>query len=133
MDGMMLLNEARAAGLTVEAEGDRLRIRGPKRAESVALKLLAHKPTVLGALRFQVPDGWSRESWVSRLRFLAAICVEPIRARELSEWADGLDPGRTIPPDDPGIRPWVEPVRGPDGLSMVERAERFGFDRECES
>jgi hypothetical protein len=36
MDGMTLLAEARAAGLTVEAEGNRLRIRGPQRAGEIA-------------------------------------------------------------------------------------------------
>lgn len=36
MDGLTLLAEARAAGLEVRAEGDRLVIRGPRKAEALA-------------------------------------------------------------------------------------------------
>ncbi len=50
MDGITLLAEARAAGLTVMVEGARLRIRGPKRAEPIARRLIAHKEDVLTAL-----------------------------------------------------------------------------------
>lgn len=50
MDGLTLLHEAAAAGLTVRADGDTLVIRGPKRAEAVARLLLAHKPDVMSAL-----------------------------------------------------------------------------------
>jgi hypothetical protein len=51
MDGLALLNEARGAGLTVMAEGSRIIIRGPKRAEVTARRLLEHKLVVLEALR----------------------------------------------------------------------------------
>jgi hypothetical protein len=50
MDGLTLLRQARDAGLAVTAAGGRLVIRGPRRAEPVALMLLAHKPEVLTAL-----------------------------------------------------------------------------------
>lgn len=50
MDGLTLLEEARAAGLSVTADGERLRIRGPRRAEAIALRLIAHKAIVLRAL-----------------------------------------------------------------------------------
>lgn len=51
MDGVTaLLTEAQAAGLRVRAEGDRLVIRGPKRAEPLALKLIEHKAEVLRLL-----------------------------------------------------------------------------------
>jgi hypothetical protein len=50
MDGLTLLRRAHAAGLSVAAEGDKLVIRGPRRAEPVALTLLNHKPDVLAAL-----------------------------------------------------------------------------------
>ncbi len=50
MDGLTLLEEARAAGLTVRADGERLRIRGPRRAEPMAQRLIAHKAAVLAAL-----------------------------------------------------------------------------------
>lgn len=48
-----LLAEAQAAGLRVQAEGERLVIRGPKRAEPIALKLIEHKAEVL---RLMVPE-----------------------------------------------------------------------------
>ena len=50
MDGLALLREARGAGLSVAAEGDRLRVRGPKSAGDVAARLLADKAAVLAAL-----------------------------------------------------------------------------------
>jgi hypothetical protein len=50
MDGLMLLSEAKAAGLTIMAEGNRLVIRGPKSADAVAQRLLAHKAEILTAL-----------------------------------------------------------------------------------
>jgi hypothetical protein len=50
MDGLNLLRRARDAGLAVEVEGDKLVIRGPKRAEPVARLLIDHKPEVMAAL-----------------------------------------------------------------------------------
>jgi len=50
MDGLTLLTEAWAAGLSVHADGARLVIRGPKSADAVARRLLAHKAVVLPAL-----------------------------------------------------------------------------------
>jgi hypothetical protein len=50
MDGMTLLRQAREAGLTVAADGGKLVIRGPRRAERTARLLLAHKPAVMTAL-----------------------------------------------------------------------------------
>jgi hypothetical protein len=50
MDGVRLLAEARANGLRVRADGDRLVIRGPRRAEAVAKRLLERKREVLAAL-----------------------------------------------------------------------------------
>jgi len=50
MVGLRLLDEARAAGLSVTADGERLVIRGPKRAASVARRLIAGKSDVMAAL-----------------------------------------------------------------------------------
>lgn len=47
MDGIALLERARAAGLVVRSEGDKLVIRGPRVAEPLALELIAHKQSVL--------------------------------------------------------------------------------------
>jgi hypothetical protein len=50
MEGIDLLTQAKAAGLTVEAHGSELVIKGPKRAKSVAMKLIERKAAVLAAL-----------------------------------------------------------------------------------
>lgn len=50
MDGLTALARARAAGLAVTADGDRLTVRGPKRLEPLARELLARKAEVLAAL-----------------------------------------------------------------------------------
>jgi hypothetical protein len=55
MEGLILLNRAREAGLAVAAEGDKLVIRGPRRAESLARLLIEHKPEVLAALAPVMP------------------------------------------------------------------------------
>jgi hypothetical protein len=50
MDGLKLLTKAQSAGLIVEAQGDRLIIKGPKTAGAIAKELLANKAAVLAAL-----------------------------------------------------------------------------------
>ena len=45
-----LLGRAGAAGLTVRAEGDRIVIKGPRQAESIARELLGHKAEILALL-----------------------------------------------------------------------------------
>jgi hypothetical protein len=50
MDALTLLRRAYDAGLRVEADGDRLLIRGPKSAELVVQLLAEHKAQVLAAL-----------------------------------------------------------------------------------
>lgn len=57
MDGLRLLEDARAAGLTVEVDGNRLVVWGPKSAEKLAHRLLRNKAHVLAALGFA---GWVR-------------------------------------------------------------------------
>ena len=50
MDALIVLSRARDAGLKVEAVGDKLMVRGPKRAEAVVKLLAQHKAEVLAAL-----------------------------------------------------------------------------------
>ena len=50
MGCVSLLDEARAAGLTLRADGDKLIIRGPRSAEPVARRLIDRKAEVLAAL-----------------------------------------------------------------------------------
>jgi hypothetical protein len=68
MDGLTLLRRARDAGLAVAAEDDKLVIRGPKRAEPVALLLIEHKPEVLATL---FPAQRAAQQW--RHRYAARI------------------------------------------------------------
>src|SRR2546425_11087474 len=56
MDGLTLLRQAHQAGLAVALDGDRLVIRGPKRAEPVARLLIQNKPEVVAALAG--PSDW---------------------------------------------------------------------------
>ena len=76
MDGLILLRDARAAGLEVLTDGHRLTVRGPRNAELVAKRLLANKPLVLRALVSQaagiteiqpadLPGDW-RVEWEER-------------------------------------------------------------------
>jgi len=51
MDVLTLLQEARAAGLHLHADGDKLVVEGPKSAAPVVEKLRQHKPEVMAALR----------------------------------------------------------------------------------
>jgi hypothetical protein len=50
MDALTVLHRARDAGLRVEAAGDKLIVRGPKRAETVVKLLAEHKAKVLAVL-----------------------------------------------------------------------------------
>ena len=50
MDGLTLLRRAYDAGLRVEADGDKLLIRGPRHAEPMVKLLAEHKAEVLAAL-----------------------------------------------------------------------------------
>src|SRR5262245_21245516 len=61
MDGVTLLAKAHAVGLTVKAVGNRLRIRGPRRAEPVVQELIAHKTTVLMVLMEGAAADWTAQ------------------------------------------------------------------------
>ena len=69
MDGLALLQAADAAGLTVNVNGDRLVIRGPRRCEAQAKALLAHKQEVVAHLTRRVAvtgdglDAWEATDW----------------------------------------------------------------------
>jgi hypothetical protein len=54
MGGLTLLDRARAAGLSVTADSDRLVIKGPRRAEEVARELIEQKAEVLALLAVPV-------------------------------------------------------------------------------
>ena len=93
MDGMTLLEEARAAGLTVTTDGDRLRIRGPRSAEPIAQKILRHKADVLAAL-----------SPITALDVLP-LDVDPLPADLPPEWFERFEERVAIMVHDGGLHP----------------------------
>jgi hypothetical protein len=115
MDGMMLLEEARAAGLIVLAEGGRLRIRGPRRAEPIAQRLIAHKDAVLGALAAQQspargvrvedldPD-W-RVEWEERAAIMEFEGGAPRERAEAAALAEIIKKMRAVGCDDACVKP----------------------------
>ena len=66
MDALTLLHRARHVGLHVEAVGDKLMVRGPKRAEPVVRLLAKHKTEVLAALTPRLPDVIEPCDWKER-------------------------------------------------------------------
>lgn len=56
MGGVTLLQQARQAGLNVEARGGKLRVTGPRHLESLARALLARKQEIMSLLDESNPD-----------------------------------------------------------------------------
>jgi hypothetical protein len=88
MGGLNLLATAALAGLTVEADGDCLRIRFPRRAERLARQLLAHKAEILplltpaGIRPDDLPQPW-RELYEERA---AIMEFDAYMVRADAEW-----------------------------------------------
>ena len=87
MDGLKLLTKAHAAGLTVEARGNELVVKGPKRAEAIAKELLAHKAMVLAALAAATQTTPRQQPAQSRPRILPQ---RPTRADSPQAVTNGL-------------------------------------------
>ena len=88
MGGLNLLAEARSAGLDVQADGDRLVIRGPRAADAVARRLMAEKPAVLAALAYLALPGPADR---------AQVWINP----------ESFEPGDDIPDRKPDGWRWV--------------------------
>jgi hypothetical protein len=58
MDGVILLRQARFAGLLVTANGGPLVVEGPRRLEPIARMVLADKPQVMRALADEQEIAW---------------------------------------------------------------------------
>src|SRR5262245_37508294 len=102
MDGVTLLEEARTAGLIVRSIGRSLEIRGPRRAEAIAKRLLAQKPVVKAALELaslpdpppgaspdDLPADWW-EQWVERVAIMVEDGKVPLDDAEVKALADVL-------------------------------------------
>jgi len=85
MVGIALLEEARAVGLDVQAKGDRLVLRGPRSAESLATYMLEHKREVLALLAQQQHAKWN----TALHKRLDALRTE--HDRLAARWNKGLD------------------------------------------
>src|SRR5215212_1232793 len=83
MDALALLTEARAVGLDVHAEDERLIVRGPKCHESLALRLLERKPQVLALLAVDDAEIRGRVE-AMRPRVPPTGVIPTMYARELS-------------------------------------------------
>lgn len=153
MDGIALLAEARAAGLLVTVAGDRLTVRGPRRAAAVARRLIAGKAAVIVALASDATDPETHADREIR-RFVrvavpypdgrgwydpGALRDKPGRAllafyeaertaekpRARLPYAGSL-PGHVAGLGGAACDPWAKLARrGPDGLTAVERAEAY--------
>jgi hypothetical protein len=67
MDALALLHRAQEVGLRIEPMGEKLLVRGPKRAEAVVKLLAEHKAEVLAALSPSfVEASWWREHFAAK-------------------------------------------------------------------
>lgn len=88
MDLMTLLDRAAESELDVQIEGDRVRIRGPKAAESIAKELLDRKAELLAWWRhpgagIPIPDVPVSPDWLPRdLPWRQVLAEWPIELRE---------------------------------------------------
>jgi hypothetical protein len=64
MGELKLLEQARSAGLTVDRDGDRLKVKGPRRAEPLALLLIEHKGDIIQLLDLEVESSKDRQAGV---------------------------------------------------------------------
>ncbi len=105
MEALVLLRQAREAGLAVLQEGDTLVIRGPKRAEPIARLLIENKPEVLAVLASAICGARPAHIVPETEKERAAI-VE-YDGRVPRDWAEGyarLDAAH--PPADVPLRRW---------------------------
>ena len=110
MVGLTLLKAAHAAGLAVRADGSRLVVRGPRRAEPLAKQLLENKAEVLDVLA----DGGS----ASGRRHSVADTSDRPTATTRPGWID------TEPPDHERI---VNGITVPAGWTVASWADRLNY------
>jgi hypothetical protein len=93
--GRDLLDQAKAAGLTVRVEGHSLIVRGRRRVESLAQRLIDHKPDVLAALA-------EREPTSTRAPATAQAPIAPIKADVPAALAEAAPSAPPVATGDPG-------------------------------
>ncbi len=89
MDGLTLLRQARAAGLTVTVNGNQLVVRGPRNAAATAKELLTHKPAVLEILNQRLGTSTDKLRDSSPLDGNSSVSVTSVESRNevVREWA----------------------------------------------
>jgi hypothetical protein len=87
VDVLILLSEARFAGLRVTATGDQLVVQGPRRLEPMARLLLAEKPQVMRALADEQKVGWRIDAMRPQVTTTGAIPL--LLARPGAPWEPG--------------------------------------------
>jgi hypothetical protein len=86
LDGLLLIAQARAAGLEVRADGERLVIRGPRVAEALALALRDRKPEIMALLsRGAAEVQWREAAFRQRIRPTGPIWPPRIRNTPLTD------------------------------------------------
>ena len=96
MDVITLLRTAQDAGLKIKAEGDTVRVRGPKRAEPIVRCIMAMKSQVLRELmksKSSVSSTWDSET----ARLIQWFLEEgqhriPTKPFQLTRWQRVVDP-----------------------------------------
>lgn len=73
MKGLILLEQARKAGLVVRAEGDHLVVLGRRRKERLARRLLDHKDEVLAALQEESAPSADDGTWPAERAVFEAL------------------------------------------------------------
>ncbi len=80
-DRMSLLDEARAAGLTLELNGDQLVVRGPRKARPIVDRLKASSPAVVSLLRSE-ELGAPVAVWWDDANFASSLPISHLPPRE---------------------------------------------------
>ena len=88
MDVVTLLRDAESAGLRIEASGERLFVRGPKRAAPLVQLLAEHKTEVLAALAAANRSMGRYQAWGAAEKERAATIEHDGRIPR--EWAEGF-------------------------------------------
>ncbi len=112
MDAVTLLTRARAAGLSVTADGDRLVVRGPKDCAPIAEELLANKAEVMALLS-------ARGQPLAALDFASTLREAWRRAcfelGEAAGWPElPYKPGHAVAPGAALWGKWIERASVPD-------------------
>ena len=146
MDGLALLQAADAAGLTVNVDGDRLVIRGPRSCEAQAKALMAHKEDVVAYLsEHAVTDygagTWDAADWQAHFHERAGICEYdgelPRPEAERQALADTINHWLVMHPspatdDNDGCVHCQQPL-GPDGVPVLAGTAHTRLHSACHS